>query len=100
MSVATVLSSVPLFVLGHVVATPGALDLLDSTGTNASALLRRHQAGDWGTVCAEDARSIRRAVAEGSRILSAYELGNRRERLWIITEADRRVTTLVLPVEY
>ena len=60
--------------------------------------LRRHGTRVHG--CAEDARSNRRAVAEGSRILSAYELGNRRERLWIITEADRRVTTLLLPVEY
>ena len=96
----SVLSVSPLFLLGPIVATPGALDLLDRTGTNASGLLWRHQRGDWGSVCAEDAQSNRQAVVEGSRILSAYELGSRRERLWIITEADRSVTTLLLPADY
>ncbi|WKZ86460.1 hypothetical protein N5B55_05760 [Ralstonia pickettii] len=97
---AAVPSSVPLFALGHVVATPGALDLLDRTGINASALLHRHRQGDWGTVCAEDAQSNIEAVLVRARIFSAYELGSRCERLWIITEADRRVTTLLLPTEY
>ena len=96
----SVLSASPLFLLGQVVATPGALDLLDRTGINASALLYRHQHGDWGTVCAEDAKSNDHAILVGARILSAYELGSRRERLWIITEADRCVTTLLLPTEY
>lgn len=93
-------SSRPLFHLGLVVATVGVLDLLDRTGTNASALLCRHQYGDWGAVCASDARSNDKAISDGSRILSAYELGTRRERLWIVTEADRRTTTLLLPAEY
>lgn len=90
----------PLFLVGSVVATVGALDLLDRTGTNASALLRRHQYGDWGAVCASDARSNDKAMSDSSRILSAYELGTRRERLWIVTEADRRTTTLLMPAEY
>ena len=90
----------PLFPLGLVVATPGALDLLDRTGTNAYSLLRRHSRGDWGVVCAADARSNDLAVTHGTRLLSAYELGDRRERLWIITEANRRATTLLLPFEY
>ncbi|MWA35408.1 hypothetical protein [Burkholderia pseudomallei] len=90
----------PLFSLGRTVATPGALDLLDRTGTNAAELLRRHQFGDWGAVCLADARSNDLAVTNGMRLLSAYELGDRRERVWIITEADRRVTTLLLPDEY
>ena len=96
----SVLSASPLFPLGQIVATPGALDLLDRTGINASALLYRHQHGDWGVVCAEDAQSNNQAILVGARIVSAYELGLRRERLWIITEADRRVTTLLLPEEY
>jgi len=96
----SVLSASPLFSLGQIVATPGALDLLDRTGTNALGLLWRHQCGDWGAVCAEDAQSNKYAVAVGARILSAYELGSRRERLWIITEADRSVTTLLLPADY
>ncbi|MCL4665531.1 hypothetical protein [Burkholderia pseudomallei] len=90
----------PLFPLGLIVATPGALDLLDRTGTNANGLLRRHSKGDWGAVCAADARSNDLAVTNGTRLLSAYELGDHRERLWIITGADRRATTLLLPCEY
>lgn len=96
----SVLSAIPLFPLGQIVATPGALDLLERTGFNASALLHRHQHGDWGTVCTEDAQSNVQAVPLRARILSAYELGSRRERLWVITEADRRATTLLLPTEY
>lgn len=90
----------PLFPLGRTVATPGALDLLDRTGTDGTDLLNRHQCGDWGIVCAADAKSNERAITYGTRILSVYELGARREQLWIITEADRRATTLLLPIEY
>lgn len=89
-----------LFSLGRTVATPGALDLLDRTGTDGTDLLNRHQCGDWGIVCPADAKLNDRAITDGARILSAYELGARREQLWIITEADRRVTTLLLPIEY
>lgn len=93
-------SPTPLFSLGRTVATPSALDLLDRTGTDGTDLLNRHQCGDWGIVCTADAKSNDRAITDGTRILSAYELGARREQLWIITEADRRVTTLLLPIEY
>ena len=92
--------SEPLFPLGLIVVTTGALDLLDRTGTNGDGLLRRHGSGDWGVVCAADARSNDLAVTHGTRLLSAYELGDRRERLWVITEANRRATTLLLPFEY
>lgn len=88
----------PLFPLGAVVATPGALDLLDRHGINATQLLARHQYGDFGTVCADDANENMFAIQHGSRILSAYEVGG--ERLWVITEADRSATTLLLPEEY
>ena len=88
-----------LFALGHVVATPGALDLLDRTATNAYDLLQRHQRGDWGSVPIEDAEENRNSIETGCRILSSYFL-NATERLWIITEADRSVTTLLLPDEY
>ncbi len=88
-----------LFPLGQVVATPGALDLLDRSATNANELLRRHQCGDWGCVPAEDAEENRHSVDCGYRILSSYFL-NATERIWIITEADRSVTTLLLPDEY
>ena len=88
-----------LFALGQVVATPGALDLLDRSVTNAHDLLQRHQGGDWGSVPPEDAEENEKSIATGCRILSSYWL-NVTERLWIITEADRSVTTLLLPDEY
>lgn len=88
-----------LFALGQVVATPGALDLLDRSATNAYDLLQRHQHGDWGSVPPEDAEENRNSIETGCRILSSYFL-NATERLWIITEADRSVTTLLLPDEY
>jgi hypothetical protein len=92
----------PLFPLGSVVATPGALDILDRHEINATTLLLRHKYGDFGTVCTEDQDSNMAAIQYGSRILSAYEIGpvGKVEKIWIITEADRSVTTLLLPWEY
>ena len=87
-----------LFSLGVVVATPGALDLLDRAGINATTYLERHRCGDFGTLSPHDIHENRFAVNRRLRILSAYEIG--RERLWLITEADRSVTTLLLPSEY
>ena len=88
----------PKFALGATVATPGALDLLDHAGVNASDYLTRHRHGDFGSICAEDARSNLDAITHGLRVFSAYDIG--KTRLWIITEADRSVTTLLLPSEY
>jgi hypothetical protein len=96
----TVVPQRQLFQLGKVIATPAAIDLLDRCGTNASSVLARHEIGDWGVVCADDAAANYRAVHVGERVLSVYELGAYRERLWIITEADRSMTTLLLPEEY
>lgn len=86
------------FPLGHLVATPGALDLLDRMAMNASDLLQRHQRGDWGDVPPEDAAENELSIVNGNRILSSYTVGD--ERIWIITEADRSSTTLLLPEEY
>jgi len=86
------------FPLGQLVATPGALDLLDRAGVDASELLQRHQRGDWGNLPAEDAEENESSVVNGNRILSSYPVGD--ERIWIITEADRSCTTLLLPEEY
>lgn len=91
--------SVPLFPLGQVVATPGALDALDRAAVNAADLLQRHQHGDWGNVPPEDAAENERSVSGGWRILSSYQV-TEDIRIWIITEADRSVTTLLLPDEY
>ena len=88
-----------LFPLGQVVATPAALELLDRAAVNALDLLRRHQSGDWGNVPPEDAIENTHSVLVGNRILSSYDV-NVNERLWIITEADRGSTTILLPHEY
>jgi hypothetical protein len=88
-----------LFQLGAVVATPGALALLNQSNTNPADLLRRHQCGDWGDVPAEDFHANGAAVRYRDRILSSYDVGTH-QRIWIITEADRSTTTLLLPEDY
>ena len=92
----------PMFSVGNVVATPGALDLLDRHALNAATILRRHMWGDFGIIGAEDRAANLAAIGNGARILSAYEVGpdGKTEKLWVITEADRSVTTLLLPSEY
>jgi hypothetical protein len=89
----------PLFCLGQVVATPGALAALQAAGQDALELLRRHQSGDWGEVPAEDKQENDFSVQYGYRILSAYTLCTG-IRVWLITEADRSVSTVLLPSEY
>lgn len=86
-----------LFDLGRVLATPGALEAL-SRETILDAL-HRHQSGDWGTLDPEDVAENNRSVRNGSRILSAYQYPDQ-PRFWIITEADRSATTVLLPEEY
>ena len=90
----------PLFPLGHIVATPGALRTLLLAETDGRKLLARHEAGDWGDVDREDWAANDRAMLEDTRIFSAYALGDTGERIWIITEADRSATTLLRPDEY
>jgi hypothetical protein len=89
-----------LFNLGRLVATPGALALLKKAGKNPAPLLKRHQSGDWGEVPLEDARENELSVIQGFRIISSYPVGEADERVWIITEADRSSTCLLLPSEY
>ena len=89
-----------LFPLGQIVATPGALDLLSRHSLSAFAFLVRHATGDWGCVCPEDALENERAVKNGCRILSAYEIAGGEHRIWVVSEYDRSVTTLLLPSEY
>lgn len=89
----------PLFRLGRVVATPGALDLLTQSGQMPFEFLVRHQRGDWGECTPQDARRNNLSVKHGFRILSIYSASNG-EKLWIITEADRSSTCLLTPDEY
>jgi hypothetical protein len=84
--------------LGRVVATPAALKLLTEARAHPFEYLTRHAAGDWGELCAFDRRQNEMALREGYRVLSSYPVG--RECVWIITEADRSVTTILLPEEY
>lgn len=87
------------FPLGQVLITQGARALLEELRQHPFALLMRHARGDWGDLCEEDQRANASALLYGSRLLSAYDLAPQ-QRLWIITEADRRSTTLLLPEEY
>lgn len=94
-----------LFSPGRVVATPGALEALESSSEEALAFLTRHLTGDWGDLDSEDKQANDLAIAhEGesdkqSRVFSAYHTA-RGVKLWVITEWDRSVTTLLLPDEY
>lgn len=114
-----------LFPLGHLVATPAALRLLGQLRIEPLTLIRRHVQGDWGDLCPEDVQSNNEALVHGFRLLSSYRLSQRAEGspvtanavtagndaaanadashaaiVWIITEADRSVTTLLLPRDY
>jgi len=88
-----------LFSTGQIVATPGALRLLEQQGIAPMLLVARHVRGDWGSLDPDDAALNVEAVRLGSRILSSYSSGDG-DRVWIITEWDRSVTTLLLPEEY
>lgn len=92
-------SATPLLPLGQVLATPGALELLRSLKLTPLQFVLRHMGGDWGDVCEEDRQANAEALAHGARVVSVYVLGPT-QRLWIITEADRSSTTLLLPEEY
>ena len=89
----------PLFGLGRLVATPGALELLTRAEQTPLEFLARHSRGEWGECCPEDAKENDFSVKAGFRILSVYSTRTG-EKLWIITEADRSVTTLLTPSEY
>lgn len=87
------------FPLGRLMATPGALAALSESGQSPAVFLARHASGNWGLVDEEDRLLNDEALRDGSRLLSAYET-ERGVRLWIITEADRSATTILLPDEY
>lgn len=86
-----------LFHPGRILATPGALEIAE-VGVDLLAYLTRHLVGDWGDLDEQDKAENDFSLANGFRILSAYSTIH--GRLWIITEADRSVTTFLLPCEY
>jgi len=94
----------PKFNLGQIVATPGALEVLEASGQSPQFFLEKHQRGDWGEVCQADKELNDQSLVDGSRILSAYKT-LKGEKLWLITEAaddngHRVATTLLRPEEY
>jgi hypothetical protein len=89
----------PLFSLGQLVATPGALAALEKAGQGPLDFLSRHVHGDWGDLCEEDRRENQVSLERGFRLLSSYRT-LAEVKLYVITEADRSVTTILLPEEY
>lgn len=88
-----------LFCLGRVVATPLALETLMQNGLTAIDLLTRHAAGDWGDIPRDDAMANQTALLSGSRLFSSYRIADN-AKVWIITDADRSATTILLPSDY
>lgn len=87
-----------LFRLGKFYITPGALAACDAFPMPPPLLITRHATGDWSEMSEEDQQANRQAIEDGSRILSAYQVGAR--RFFVITEADRSSTTILLAEEY
>lgn len=83
--------------LGRVFATPGALEKL--TAADIEKALQRHASGDWGDVDEDDRDENEFALREGFRLMSVYRSA-KGEKFWVITEADRSATTILLPEEY
>jgi len=85
------------FALGRTLITPGALEVL--THEDTSRALTCHQRGEWGELCREDREENDLSLREGFRLLSAYRSAHG-VKFWVITEADRSATTILLPEEY
>ncbi len=89
----------PKFSLGKLVATPSALEALADAAQNPMNFVSRHLQGDWGECCEQDRQANDEALRYGTRLLSVYRTA-KGTKIWIITEADRSVTTILLPEEY
>lgn len=88
----------PLFTLGKIVATPGAIEAMNTLQIHPMSLLCHHQSGDWGDIDPDDKEANDSALTTGARIFSAYQFD--KKNFWVITEADRTSTTILLPEEY
>ena len=89
----------PLFPLGKLVATRGAVELLQKHEHSPFDFVSRQWQGDWGDIDQENVKANQIALRHGNRLMSSYRL-NEADKLWIITEADRTITTLLLPEDY
>jgi hypothetical protein len=87
-----------LFALGRLTATQAALYFLECIEVPPLSLLRRHVTGDWGDLDAGDIEANKQSIQDGSRILSVYILQN--EKVYVITEGDRSITTILMASEY
>ena len=85
------------FKLGRLVITPAALEAIPEQEVKNA--IDRHAKGDWGNLSQEDIYEKECALKNGARILSSYELSTG-EKFWVITEADRSATTVLLPSDY
>jgi hypothetical protein len=87
------------FQLGRMVATQGALVALSNVGQDAMEFIYKHQQGDWGDLSEEDKKENKFSIDKHLRIFSSYRLKDE-TKIWVITEADRSATTILLPSEY
>lgn len=94
-----IMTQKPKFKMGQLCSTPGALKAMNNAGQNPMAFVGRHLNGDWGEVCTDDQQANEEALDSNLRLLSAYRT-NEGVKLWVITEADRSLTTILLPEEY
>ncbi len=89
----------PLFTFSKVVTTPGALAAIEKSGQQPGEFLDRHQSGDWGDVPPEDIKENELSLKHGFRLPSVYLLSTG-IKIWVITDADRSSTTVLLPEDY
>ncbi|RIJ09982.1 hypothetical protein DXT77_14665 [Pseudomonas sp. 91RF] len=92
-------SAKPMSELGALVITCGADALMRAEQLDPFHYFGRHMQGDWGDLCLEDCKLNEDALINGDRLMSVYNI-NAEQKIWIITEADRSVTTILLPEEY
>jgi hypothetical protein len=89
----------PKFRLGKLVSTPGALAALTEAGQSPMVFVSQHVVGNWGVCCEEDRQANEDALKNGDRLFSVYRTA-KGVKIWIITEADRSSTCILLPEEY
>jgi|SRR5579872_2507193 len=87
------------FSLGRCLATPAAAEAMEAAGQVPADFINRHVHGDWGDLDGEDREANEDALVHGGRVFSVYHT-RKGVTLWIITEADRSATTILLPEEY
>ncbi|MEJ7863171.1 MAG: hypothetical protein WKF90_16200 [Pyrinomonadaceae bacterium] len=96
---ATIIQNKVLFPLGEIYLTIGVQEALEESNQMPNEFLAKHQSGNWGLVCEDDRQENELSVKEGFRILSAYKT-DRDVKIWVITEACRSSSTILLPDDY